>query len=123
MLKELFTVGLGGALGAMARYLLGKLAQRILGNEFPWGTLAANMSGCFLIGLIAGLLQGPESATSRLFLVVGILGGYTTFSAFGLETLNLLKDNSLDLAVANIGLQLAVGLLAVVCGQALSRAL
>lgn len=123
MLKDLFIVGLGGALGAIARYLLGGLAQRLLGNEFPWGTMAANISGCFLIGLIAGLLPEGESTTSRLFLVVGILGGFTTFSAFGFETLNLLKDDSFGLAAANVGVQLAAGLIAVAGGHLLSRAL
>ena len=123
MLKDLFIVGLGGALGAIARYLLGGLAQRLLGSEFPWGTMAANISGCFLIGLIAGLLPEGESTTSRLFLVVGILGGFTTFSAFGFETLNLLKDDSFGLAAANVGVQLAAGLIAVAGGHLLSRAL
>ena len=123
MLKDLFIVGLGGALGAIARYLLGGLAQRLLGSEFPWGTMAANISGCFLIGLIAGLLPEGESTSSRLFLVVGILGGFTTFSAFGFETLNLLKDDSLGLAAANVGIQLTAGLIAVAGGHLLSRAL
>ncbi|SVE12341.1 uncharacterized protein METZ01_LOCUS465195, partial [marine metagenome] len=118
MVKDLITVGLGGALGAMARYLVGQLAQRLLGTGFPWGTLAANISGCFLIGIAYGLLQTAEASTPRLFIIVGVLGGFTTFSAFGYETLDLLKENGAGPAAANVGLQIAAGLSAVWLGQA-----
>ena len=123
MVKDLITVGLGGAMGAMARYLAGQLAQRLLGTSFPWGTLAVNISGCFLIGLAYGLLQTAEASTPRLFIIVGVLGGFTTFSAFGYETLDLLKENGAGAAAANVGLQIAAGLGAVWLGQALSKAL
>ena len=86
MVKDLITVGRGGALGSMARYLVGQLTQRLLGTGFPWGTLAANISGCFLIGIAYGLLQTAEASTPRLFIIVGVLGGFTTFSAFGSES-------------------------------------
>ena len=123
MVKDLIAVGLGGALGAMARYLAGQLAQRLFGAGFPWGTLTVNISGCFLIGLACGLLQTAEASPSRLFIVVGVLGGFTTFSAFGYETISLLKENSAGLAGANVGLQIAAGLSAVWLGQALSKTL
>jgi CrcB protein len=123
MVKDLITVGLGGALGAMARYLAGQLAQRLLGASFPWGTLAVNISGCFLIGLACGLIQTAEASTPRLFIIVGVLGGFTTFSAFGYETIDLLKENGAGPAAANVGLQIAAGLSAVWLGQTLSRAL
>ena len=123
MVKDLITVGLGGALGAMARYLVGQLTQRLLGTGFPWGTLAANISGCFLIGIAYGLLQTAEASTPRLFIIVGVLGGFTTFSAFGYETLELLKENGAGPAAANVGLQIGVGLSAVWLGQALSKTL
>ena len=123
MVKDLITVGFGGALGAMARYLAGQLAQRIFGTSFPWGTLAVNISGCFLIGLACGLLQTEEASTPRLFIIVGVLGGFTTFSAFGYETMDLLKENGAGPAAANVGLQIAAVLSGVWLGLALSISL
>ena len=107
----------------MARYLAGHLAQRLFGTSFPWGTLAVNISGCFLIGLACGLLQTEEASPPRLFIIVGVLGGFTTFSAFGYETMDLLKENGAGPAAANVGLQIAAGLSAVWLGQALSKTL
>src|SRR5215471_8014251 len=123
MLKSLW-VGMGGFLGSSARYLLGgwlnQLAPRAL---FPYETLVINVSGCLAIGLLAGLAEfrgvfGPEL---RLFLLVGILGGYTTFSTFGYETFQLLRDGELLLAGLNVALEAGIGIAAVWGGYALAR--
>jgi len=87
-------VAAGGALGSVARYaVVTQAAERGLG-DFPWGTLAVNLIGCLLIGLLAAGLAGVEPARQELkfFLVVGFLGGFTTFSSFGLETLGLIQE-------------------------------
>jgi CrcB protein len=99
-------VTVGSALGGLARYWCSGLVARMVGETFPWGTLIVNVSGSFLIGLIA-TLSGPEGrwiipAEARQFMIVGILGGYTTFSSFSLQTLNLARDGQWLLAGANI---------------------
>ncbi|MCZ7651940.1 MAG: CrcB family protein [Thermoanaerobaculia bacterium] len=100
---------------------LGRPAPRGLAG-LPLGTLAVNLSGCLAIGLLAGLFeQRLASPGLRLFLLVGVLGGFTTFSTFGLETQRLLEEGSLALAAANAGLSLGGGLLGVLLGLALGR--
>src|SRR5262245_20302732 len=99
-------VTLGSALGGVARYWCSGLVARLWGETFPWGTLIVNVSGSFLIGLIA-TLSGPDGrwiipAEARQFMMVGILGGYTTFSSFSLQTLALARDGQWLLAGANI---------------------
>lgn len=101
-----FWVGLGGAIGAMLRYGAGLAALRLWGANFPWGTLAVNISGSLLIGLITGYLLslGNElQETVRLFVIVGILGGFTTFSAFALDSIILLQKGEYLPAIAYIG--------------------
>ena len=94
MFWTLLQVALGGALGAVARHLTGLGAVRIMGAAFPYGTLVVNVAGCFLIGFLLMLSEQRQlfSPTTRLFLTVGILGAFTTFSTFGYETLELLRD-------------------------------
>jgi CrcB protein len=89
----------------------------------PWGTLVVNVAGCFAIGLLGGLAdtRGVLTASARLFLLIGVLGGFTTFSTFGYETLGLLREQALARAFLNVGLQLALGLGAAWAGLALSR--
>lgn len=82
-------IGLGSALGGMARYACQVWAARAIGDTFPWGTLIVNIVGCILIGFIATF---TDRGLHRQFLMVGICGGYTTFSSFSLETLNLARD-------------------------------
>jgi len=89
-------VAIGGALGSMARLFVSSSFAKVLGEVFPWGTVIVNISGCFLIGILA-TITGPDGRAVvppdfRQFLLIGICGGYTTFSSFGLQTLNLLRD-------------------------------
>ena len=94
------------------------------GTGFPWGTFFVNMSGSFLIGLVLGLFENAGlSNEARLFLAVGVLGGYTTFSTFSHETLRLLENGSPGLAFLNAAGQLIAGLAAVFAGMLLSRIL
>ena len=91
-LLALFNVALGGALGSIARYIIGIYAGRWVGTAFPWGTLFINVSGSFLIGVFAEAfaLRWNSAFSTRVFLVVGICGGYTTFSTFSLEIVTLI---------------------------------
>jgi fluoride exporter len=123
MLKGLW-VGIGGFLGSVMRYWLGgflnQLSPRAL---YPYETLVINVSGCLGIGLLAGLAEfrGVFSPELRLFLLVGVLGGFTTFSTFGYETFQLLRDGELFMAALNVTLQAALGLTAVWGGYSLAR--
>tara|TARA_B100000029_G_scaffold513456_1_gene613134 strand:+ start:693 stop:1070 length:378 start_codon:yes stop_codon:yes gene_type:complete len=124
-MQHLLAVGLGGFLGAIARHLLGGYVQARADSSFPWGTLAVNVLGCLLIGALLGWIQAREqfSDTTRLFLVTGILGSLTTFSTFGHETIDLVRQGSASAAVGNIALHVVAGLLAVAAGLGLSRLL
>ena len=113
-------VGAGGFLGSVLRYLIGGLVQSAAaGSTFPYGTLVVNFTGCYAIGLVSQLIeaQGALSPGARAFLVVGVLGGYTTFSAFANETVNLARDGQRLVAGMNIGGQLVLGLCAVWLGR------
>lgn len=90
-MMQVLLVALGGAVGAVARYGVGVGAARILGLGFPWGTLIVNILGGLAMGLLAARL-GPEQVNLRLALGVGVLGGFTTFSAFSLETVRLMEQ-------------------------------
>jgi len=120
MLKDLITVAIGGGLGASGRYLAGILFRSLSSGGFPWATFAVNITGCFLIGLVAGKTNNFE-ATPSLFLVVGILGGFTTFSAFGYETIRLLQAGNTAGAAFNAAAQVLLGLAAVWSGLAIAK--
>jgi CrcB protein len=94
MLTRYLLVALGGAAGSVARYWVGGLAPRLFGEGFPYGTLLVNLLGSFLISLVMGvaLSSGLLSVTMRVFLTTGIIGGFTTYSAFNYETLALLQQ-------------------------------
>ena len=112
-------VGAGGLLGAVLRYLASTWVQGSVGDGgFPYGTLAVNAAGCLAIGLIAGYAEArqPLSAEAQAFVVVGVLGGFTTFSAFGIDTIRLVRDGAYVAGAANVFLQVAVGLAAVAVG-------
>jgi len=101
-------VALGGALGSVARYACSGLAVRWLGSGFPWGTLFVNVSGSFAIGLLAALVTSDGrpllGSDARAFVMVGVLGGFTTFSSFSLETLNLARGGAIGAAGGNVAL-------------------
>lgn len=110
---NLLAVGLGGAVGAISRYLLGLLVPK-LDNGFPLATFAVNLVGCILIGLIVGIIGKYGNLEPRLvlFLQTGICGGFTTFSTFSLETLTLLEEGRYTVAVLYIVLSIVLGLFA-----------
>ncbi len=123
-MRELLMVGAGGFVGAVCRYGLAGMIHRLVpGALFPVGTLGVNILGCFLIGALNGVIEarqvfGPEM---RLFLLIGLLGGFTTYSTFGYEGLSLLRQSEGFGFVLYVGLHLAIGLLAVWAGFALGR--
>lgn len=117
---RLLIIGSGGFIGSISRFLLGTLVQgRFGGTSFPAGTLAVNALGCLFIGVVSQVSEtrGLFGDYSRSFLVIGVLGGFTTFSAFGNETANMLRDGQTGLAALNVLAQVALGLLCVVCGR------
>lgn len=116
-------IGLGGAVGAVGRYLLQGLVYQFTGATFPYGTLAVNILGCFLIGLMMELSADRFliDAQLRLFITVGILGGFTTFSSFGYETFALLRDGELLRASFNVIGSVIIGLGAVWLGFVTAR--
>ncbi|RDE06188.1 fluoride efflux transporter CrcB [Sphingomonas aracearum] len=113
----------GGALGAGARFLTGRATLGWWGPGYPYGTLAANLLGGFLMGLVVGLLaRGSADAENlRLFGAVGVLGGYTTFSAFSLEVVTMLEQGDLGTALAYVLLSVGGALLALWAGLSLAR--
>ena len=120
-MPNLFYVALGAVLGASGRYLLAGWVSRLVPTPFPWGTLAVNLLGCFVIGLAWGLGERALWAPSfRTFLFVGVLGAFTTFSSFGLETLHLLRDGDLARAAGYVLGSNALGLALVWAGLALA---
>jgi CrcB protein len=123
---QIVLVGVGSLIGGVLRFGLSTWVHRVLDNPwFPYGTLVVNGLGCFLIGFLAALAESRAVFTSevRLFIFVGILGGFTTFSSFALETLSLARDSQSAAALANIGLQLTLGLVAVWIGNVMAHAM
>lgn len=122
-MKGVFLVALGGAIGSVARFKLsGYVLHHTIDWRFPAGTFAVNVIGCLIAGLLAGLAEKHDfmSPETRLLLFTGILGGFTTFSAFGLETMFLLRRGEVLVAGANIVLSVVLGLLALWLGLGLS---
>lgn len=122
MLKIIF-VGLGGFAGSVSRYLLAGWIQKLLDKPYPYGTFTVNILGCLLIGLLAGLSQGKHyiSPETRLLILVGFLGGFTTFSTFSSETFALLADGQMLTASINIAASIVFGLIAVWLGYTISN--
>lgn len=124
-LRELLLVGLGGGVGSAARYAMTGWVQRTAGADWPWplGTFVVNASGSLLIGLLGGLAltRSVPSEGLRLLLVTGVLGGYTTFSAFSLENLLLIRQGAVLAAAGNAIAQVGLGLGAAALGFALAR--
>ena len=121
-LAHLVAIALGGALGAVSRYAASGWIQRLAGERFPWGTLAVNLIGCFLLGFLAGRWERATAPASwRLLWGVGFLGAFTTYSTFALETGTMLRDGSWSGAGSYVFLHLGLGLAAVFAGLILSR--
>lgn len=122
-MKGLILVALGGAIGSVARFKLsGYVLHHTIDWRFPAGTFAVNVIGCLVAGFLAGFAEKYDfmSAETRLLLFTGILGGFTTFSAFGLETMFLLRRGEVLIASANIFLSVAMGLAALWLGLGLA---
>lgn len=122
MNRELVTVGLvalGGALGSTARYLLSTFVHRFVPPTFPSGTFVVNVVGCLLAGVLVARFEihALESPAARAFVFVGILGGFTTFSAFATDTFALVRASQPLLAIVNSGGQVLVGLIALWVGH------
>ena len=119
-------VAIGGAIGSVGRFWLSGLVAAKFGETFPWGTLIINVTGSFIIGLVAGLTLTPERVGMhpdvRIFLMVGICGGFTTFSAFSLQTLELLQNGELWPAAGYVVGSVVLCLIAVWGGWLLGRA-
>ena len=115
----------GGGLGAMLRFGLALWVDERVQTSFPWGTLAVNVVGCFLIGLIATVADEHRALTSatRLFVIAGLLGGFTTFSTFGLETWRLLEEGLSLVAIGNVAASFGGTLTALALGVVLGRTL
>lgn len=122
-MTKLLLIGAGGFIGSVLRYVVSGFAQSLSQSiAFPYGTLAVNILGCFCIGFLSELLDARAliDPGTRAFLVVGILGGFTTFSAFGIETMNLIREGEAALAVMNVSAQVFLGLGAVWLGYSLA---
>jgi fluoride exporter len=122
--RDLFFIVLASSFGTVSRYAVTTFANSVIGQGFPFGTLAVNLLGCFLIGFIAEAATQSDAVMPqwRLPLTVGFLGAFTTFSSFSYETTSLIRGDAWHLAAINIGSNVVLGLLATVGGGLLARA-
>jgi fluoride exporter len=121
-MKLLLAIGTGSFIGGVLRYLLSQFVQTKFLSTFPFGTLTVNVVGCFLIGLVFGFSdRGNLTPEWRLFLATGLLGGFTTFSAFSNETVGMLRDGQLMYATAYISSSVIVGLIATFIGISITK--
>ncbi|MDV4154523.1 fluoride efflux transporter CrcB [Rhizobium brockwellii] len=118
-------VAAGGAIGSLLRYYVGQWALRLMGPAFPWGTLAVNIVGCFVIGVFAELIARKFNASVelRLLLITGFLGGFTTFSAFSLDAISLFERGEAVAGGIYIAASVGLSMAAVIAGLAVMRAL
>lgn len=116
-------VALGGGIGAAGRYMLGNAMTHLMGTSFPWGTLIANVLGGFLMGLLVGWLAFKLSGAEnlRLFLGVGVLGGFTTFSSFSLESLRMIENKAYAMAAGYMSASVVLSIMAVFIGLMIAR--
>jgi CrcB protein len=122
---KVLLIGIGGFLGSVARYLVSGYVQDRTGELFPFGTLAVNVIGCFVIGGLSELAEARAflSPETRALIVIGVLGGFTTFSTFGNETVNLLRDGEWTFAVMNLLTHVVLAIGAVWIGRATAHAI
>jgi len=119
-----FVIGLGGAIGTLLRYIVGGLDYRFSSGIFPVSTLVVNVTGSLAIGFLWGIVDRfAVSPNTRLFIFIGILGGYTTFSTFSLETFNLMRDGEYRIALMNVFLSFILSIVAVFVGYFISKTL
>lgn len=123
MIPKLCMLALAGALGTLARYGLAGFIQRINGVSFPWGTVAVNLTGCFLAGLLWALFENrwAVSGEMRVIMLVGFMGAFTTFSAMILESGELMRSAEWISALANLAVQNVIGFAALLIGAAVGR--
>jgi CrcB protein len=121
MTWTLAQVALGGALGATCRYLTGIAATRVMGHGFPWGTLAVNIAGSFLMGALVVVLAEKGGTRFAPFLMTGLLGGFTTFSAFSLDAITLFERGQHGIAAGYVGASVVLSLLAISLGLMAAR--
>jgi CrcB protein len=123
MIQKLAWLAFAGALGTLARYGLAGFVHRVNGASFPWGTVGVNLTGCFVAGLLWALFESrwPVSGGTRTLVLVGFLGAFTTFSAFMLETGELVRSAEWMYAAANVAMQNGLGFVALFAGMALGR--
>ena len=123
MLKAIIAVGLGSCTGGILRYLVSKLSDSVTDGRFPLGTLAVNLAGCLIIGILSVLAEkgGIANANVRLFLMVGICGGFTTFSTFMNESFQMVRDERYAILLAYMAASIFGGFLLVFAGYALAR--
>lgn len=122
-MKSILLVGLGGGIGSIFRYLMSVMTSRYFAHSFPFATFVVNITGCLLIGLLMGMMgrQSIADTDFKLLLVTGFCGGYTTFSAFSLENIQLIQSGHVSTALWYIGLSVILGVLAVGLGLYLTK--
>lgn len=123
MIKNILLVGLGGGIGSIARYFCQKWFAANFTSSFPWGTFTVNIIGCLAIGIFWGLIFKTVNSTEswKLFLMTGLCGGFTTFSAFTLESVGLLKEEKMALLFSYVAASVVIGLLATYIGIRLTK--
>ena len=122
MMTPVISVALGGAIGASARYLTSLGAMRLMGPGFPWGTLTVNVVGSFLMGVLVVVLAQKGGMKAAPFLMTGVLGGFTTFSAFSLDAFTLYERGQTGAALTYVAASVLLSLVAIVAGVLVTRA-
>jgi CrcB protein len=125
MLGKLLLLSIAGGAGALARYFVSGLAQRVGGSSFPWGTLTVNMLGCFLFGFVWSLAEDRLiiSNESRFIILTGFMGAFTTFSTFAFESAQMIRDGQWGLVFVNLAAQNLIGVIFILAGLKLGRLL